>query len=195
MMLPPIIRVFFAIDLPQSIRDSVSRFMGSLKKNAKSHAIRWVRPENLHITLQFLAEVRAEHLSQMLANVRQELEGVVKNSSISFTEVHLFPSVFRPRVIVLGVKPQEELVRLAELIGRGIKASHYDIENRLFRPHLTLGRIKQPFSTNLKFLSAAVVPVMEAISVNEVALFYSEPRPEGSRYTVIERIGWCLPMT
>ena len=188
MTLPPVVRVFFAIDLPEAIRDEVGKFIGQLKKRAKPHAIRWSRPENLHITLQFLAEVRSEHIPLMLENVRKEMVGAIKKSILSLRGLELFPSPFRPRVIVLDIFPQEHLSLLAEVIGRGIVASGYEVEDRPFRAHLTLGRIKQPHAVSLSFLSEFTVPTIDKIAVQDVVLFRSEPQPEGSRYTVIERL-------
>lgn len=191
MTLPPVARVFFAIDLPQSAKEKLSSFIGKLKKKSKSNAIRWTKPENLHITLHFLAEARTEHLTKLIANVRAKIEGASKRMTLTFGELHLFPNPYRPRVIVLEMTPQGELEVLAGLIGHGIKDTNYEIESRPFRAHLTLGRIKQPQGLNLSFLSEFSSPEIEKIEVNEVVLFRSEPQPEGSTYSVLERI-WLI---
>ena len=68
MTLPPIVRVFFAIELPLSTKEMLNKFVVSPKSEAKSNAIRWTKPENLHITLQFLAEVRGEHIATLIEN-------------------------------------------------------------------------------------------------------------------------------
>ena len=71
-----------------------------------------------------------------------------------------------------------------------MKASNYQSENRPFRAHLTLGRIKHTHA-NLNFLSEFTnTPVAEDILLKEIVLFRSEPQPEGSRYSVLERIGF-----
>jgi 2'-5' RNA ligase len=189
MTLPPVVRIFFAIDLPASVKEALGRYIGALKKGSKSKSIRWTKPENLHITLQFLAEVRSEHMANLMENVRRELDRELQHVSLSFGAVHLFPNPYRPRVIVLDVSPQDQLAELAKLIGRGIQATNYDIETRPFRAHLTLGRIKHPHGLNLSFLSEQGSAGIETIEVNEVALFRSQPQEEGSMYTVIERLG------
>jgi RNA 2',3'-cyclic 3'-phosphodiesterase len=188
MTLPPVVRVFFAIDLPQSIKEQLGSVVGALKKKAKSNSIRWTKQENLHITLQFLPEVRSEHLPALIANVRAKMEGAMHHAELTFGELHLFPNPYRPRVIVVEIIPQDDLAALAELIGHGIKASHCEIESRPFRAHLTLGRIKQPQGINLGFLAEFKSLAIEKVTVLEVVLFRSEPQPEGSQYTVIERI-------
>jgi 2'-5' RNA ligase len=188
MTLPPVVRVFFAIELPPSAKEKLGSFIGTIKKRAKSRAIRWAKPENLHITLQFLAEVQSAHLPHLIENVRTKIARKVKKSTLTFGELHLFPNPYRPRVIVLDITPQEELAALAGWIGEGIKLTDYEIENRPFRGHLTLGRIKQPKGLDLSFLSEFPAPEAEKVDLNEIVLFRSEPLPEGSKYSVIEKL-------
>lgn len=187
MSTPSVIRIFFAIELPQSVKEKVSEFIVALKKKAKSNAVRWTKTENLHITLQFLGEVHCEHLSQLVTNVKIKTEGVIKKSSFTLGSINLFPNPYRPRVIVLDITPQEDLAAIAASIGNGMMLSNYKVEKRPFHGHLTLGRIKHP-GVNLTFLSGVELPRIEKIDINEVVLFRSDPQPEGSRYTPIERI-------
>src|SRR5579885_645675 len=188
MTLPPVIRIFFAIDLPEPAKERLGSYISTLKKKAKTNGIRWTKPENLHITLQFLAEVHSEHLPELVRNVRSRIEGTLQGATLTFGSLHLFPSPYRPRVIVLNVAPQDELTVLSELIGEGIKASNYKIEDRPFRAHLTLGRIKQPQGVNLGFLDDSQPVELEEIDVREIVLFRSEPQPEGSKYTIMEKL-------
>ncbi|OGT37783.1 MAG: 2'-5' RNA ligase [Gammaproteobacteria bacterium RIFCSPHIGHO2_12_FULL_37_14] len=161
-----------------------------LKKKSKTNAIRWSILENLHITLQFLPEVHSEHLDRLIQNVRDQLQDKVKSVKLIFDGLELFPNPYRPRVIVLKVISQENLTQLSALIGHGIKASNYELEQRPFRAHLTLGRIKHPHDINLNFLADCRNFSVEAMDINEVILFRSEPLPEGSRYRVLERINF-----
>lgn len=190
MTLPKVARVFFAVDLPDTTKEIIGKFTNSLKKKSKSHAIRWTRPENLHITLQFLAHINIEHIPQLIANVQNEIKDVIKKSSFSFGKITLFPNPYRPRVIVLEVDRQEELTKLAEVIGHGITKTEYPVEKRPFRAHLTLGRIKQPHGIHLEFLSEAKMPEFAEILLAEVILFRSEPEIHGSKYTVLEKISF-----
>jgi 2'-5' RNA ligase len=188
MTLPPIVRVFFAIDLPVSAKEALGKYIGTLKKSSKSKSIRWTKPENLHITLQFLAEVKSEHLATLIKNVRNELNREWQHISLRFGSVQLFPSPYRPRVIVLEIGPQDLLSEISHLVGRGILGTNYEIDDRPFRAHLTLGRIKHPHGLNLSFLSDLSNPGIENIEIGEIALFRSQPQEEGSMYTVLERL-------
>lgn len=188
MTLPPVVRVFFAIDLPLPVKEKLGSFIGALKKKSRTNAIRWSKPVNLHITLQFLSEMRAEHIALLVENVRAKIEGAIHHSTLTLGKVHLFPSPYRPRVMFLDVTPQADLAQLSQLIGHGIKATDYEIEDKPYRAHLTIGRIKHAHGVDLKFLSTVDVPEIGDIDVNEVVLYRSEPLPEGSRYTPLERI-------
>jgi 2'-5' RNA ligase len=188
MTLPPVIRIFFAIDLPVPVKESLGKYIGEIKKKSKSRSIRWTKPENLHITLNFLAEVQADHVQNMLNNVRSELSEFNGGLQFQLGSVQLFPNPFLPRVIVLDVTPQVELIVLSSMIARGIAASHYEIETKPYRAHLTLGRIKHSKDINLRFLTDIKPPPLGELTINEVTLFRSEPHPEGSSYTVIEKI-------
>lgn len=188
MTLPPVVRVFFAIDIPLEAKEMIGQYINHMKKQAKSHSIRWSKPENLHITLQFLAEVKTEHIPDIVAKVREKLTGIFQASTLVLGKPRLFPSPFRPRVIVLEIMPQIELAGLSSLIGEGILACDYAIEDRPFHAHMTLGRIKHTH-VHLEFLAEMPAPNVGKLDVKEVVLFRSEPQADGSVYTAIERIG------
>lgn len=187
MTLPPSIRIFFAIDLPPVVKDKMKAFILALKKRAKTNAIRWTKPENLHITLQFLPSVTSGDLSDLIGRVRGRLMEQVEQTVIAFGHLHLFPSAFHPRVIVLDVTPQQLLAELSSQIGKGIEEAGYQIEDRSFKAHLTIGRIKN-IHLDLGFLSEFTLPAIEPMVVNKVVMFRSEPMPDGSHYTPLDEM-------
>lgn len=186
MTLPTVIRIFFAIDLPQNVKKTIAQFIGELKRSAKTNGIRWTRLENLHITLQFLAKINTQDLSQLMDQVQKNIADV-KSLTFTFKSLALFPHPYRARVIVLDITPQEGLAKLAEGIGKGIQECQYEVEKRPFRGHLTLGRIKH-LGHDLQFLASAKIPSFAPIQVRQVVLFRSEPDENGSRYTVLGQI-------
>lgn len=188
MILPSVVRVFFAIDPPDNIKASMSAYIDSLKDLSKTNKIRWTRTENLHITLQFLAEVQGEHVDLIISKVQAELAAAVSHLTINLRSLYLFPDPHRPRVLVVDVAPQAALAQLSAMIGRGIEAAGYKIEARAFRGHMTIGRFKTSQKTVLNFLSDAKAPDVGEIEIHEVVLFQSESHPEGSRYIPLKRI-------
>ncbi|MFZ2314150.1 MAG: RNA 2',3'-cyclic phosphodiesterase [Gammaproteobacteria bacterium] len=191
MTFPKVWRIFFAVDMAPDLKNRLGDFITTLKERSKSHAIRWSRPENLHITLQFLAEVSSDDVTMIAKEVRKIVEEACSQIEISFGQITLFPHPSRPRVIVLDVSAQEALAELSVKIGKGIQAANYKIEDKPFKAHLTLGRIKQPKGVNLRFLADVVSPITEVVTVKEIVLFRSEPQSDGSRYSLIEKISLC----
>lgn len=188
MMLPPVVRVFFALELPEVLKQKIGEYISALKKKSKPHAIRWTRKDNLHITLQFLAEVRSEDLASLIDKVHNKIKKRIKPLEFKVGELQLFPTPFRPRVIVLEITPLDALAELATLIGKGIVENKYQIDERPFRAHLTLGRIKQPQGLDLSYLTQVTKPAWEPVPLSEVVLFRSEPHSEGSIYTALSRL-------
>ncbi len=191
MILPPVVRVFFAIDLSDSIKSQLATYIDSLRKISKSNQIRWSRPENLHITLQFLADVKSEHIALILEQVQAELIAATPAFKIVLRDLHLYPDPHRPRVIVVDIAPQAALARLSEMIGKGIQKAGYEIEKRAFRAHMTIGRIKTAQMNALSFLSDVAPPSVGEINIEEVVLFQSEPHPDGSHYIPLHRVALC----
>lgn len=188
MTLPPVVRVFFAMDLPATLKHALAQYIGVLKKHSKTRVIRWSLPENLHITLQFLADVNTADLAHLLTHVRTALQTESTPLTFELGRLQIFPDPYRPRVIVMDVSPQTALTRLSQEIGRGILQAGYSIEERPYRAHLTLGRIKQPKGLSLGFLNEVEPPIFGPIIIKEVTLFRSEPQPDGSRYTPLATV-------
>ena len=93
MTLPPVIRVFFAIDLSTLAKEKLGAFITTLKRKSQDPRDSLNKSENLHITLQFLAETHTEHLPELIANVRARIEGAVKSSQF---EVWVLALVSQP---------------------------------------------------------------------------------------------------
>lgn len=188
MTLPAVSRIFFAIDLPEPIKAQVHDYMLALKKKAKTNAIIWTKPIKLHITLQFLPKVKNEDIQQLVKNVRQEMVFTPTIKNLELGKIQLFPSPFRPRVIVLEVSPLQLLTELAQAVGQGIINTQYEVDSRPYRPHLTLARIKHTQRVDLEFLNAVPSLAVGVLPVEEIVLFRSEPQPDGSHYAALEKI-------
>jgi len=188
MILPPVVRVFFAIALPEDINKKIEQYIDELKNLSRTSKIRWTRPENLHITLQFLAEVKSSDVPALLANVEAELTMATVPLYFNLRGLHFFPDPHRPRVLVVDVTPQALLAEWSALVGKGIQKTGYEIENRPYRAHLSIARIKTVQSTTLNFLQHAAPLALPEICIADVVLFQSEPHPDGSHYIPLARI-------
>ena len=188
MSLPSVLRVFFAIPIPADFKKKLARYILELQKQSKTHTISWSRGHHLHITLQFLAEIRTEDIPSLVESVRTSIKTNPYSFIITLGELHFFPNPFRPRVIVLNITPTEAINALADSVGKGIAHIHYPIDHRPFKAHLTLGRIKKAPHLHLDFLEQVKKPDFGEFLVNEVILFRSEPQENGSKYTEMDKI-------
>lgn len=177
-----LIRAFFAIDLPNTIKKELGKFIQQLKNVNAQSAIRWTAVDNLHITLQFMAALQSNDIENLLTSVRKTIL-TEKPFVVSLSALELFPSALQPHAISLGVTNQNQLSALAKAIGSGISACGYEIEKRVFRGHLTLARIKGPIHWQ-----PIALPSIPEIYVKEVTLFRSDPHEKGSRYTPLAEI-------
>src|SRR5688572_27122942 len=94
MTLPPVVRVFFAIALPDTVKEALTHYMAVLKKQSKTSMIRWSHPDNLHITLQFLPEVQSQDLDKMMASVRAALHSNPLPLTFTLGRLQIFPDPY-----------------------------------------------------------------------------------------------------
>ncbi len=139
------IRAFVALELPDSLKEEINSISERLRREFDQARIKWVKPENLHFTLKFMAEVEREIALKGLRNFRE----VVRSIAISPFEVKLerlgvFPNLAVPKVLWIGVdrKAQESMRTLAENLEREYYQLGIPRETREFKAHLTIGRFK-----------------------------------------------------
>ncbi len=178
-----IIRTFIGFELPENIISAI----GSVQEGLKSYGlkVRWVRPKNIHLTLKFLGDIKVFDIK----NVGQVItESVKENGPISLQAkgIGLFPGIKRPRVIWIGLAGQmEPLIGLQKNLDENLERIGFPKENRPFKGHLTLGRIKGKL--NPKTLADAIKEFerfeSEVFDLSRIILFKSELTPKGSIYT------------
>ena len=127
-------RLFIAVNLPAALKAAFSGFSGELP------LARWVRPEELHLTLRFIGEVDQDTTTA--------IRGAL--SRISFAPFKLtlrgvghFPPGKRPRVLWVGLDPCTALMQLHLELELALLETGIPAEGRRFSPHLTLARLKE----------------------------------------------------
>jgi RNA 2',3'-cyclic 3'-phosphodiesterase len=132
------VRLFVALDLPDQVRHAISELIAKLQP--KSRAARWIKPENLHITLKFIGHVGNEKLSPIesaLSSIHAE-----RPVELHFRGMGFFPNERRPRAFWCGIASPPNLAELAANIDRALSPLGVEAETRPFAPHLTLARFK-----------------------------------------------------
>jgi RNA 2',3'-cyclic 3'-phosphodiesterase len=177
-------RIFIAVkvDAGQNLKSMISTFRNSLT----GENIRWVEPENLHLTLAFLGDTEEEKI-KIVSSLLQECCTGFSEFGFTLKGVGIFKNIREPRVIWVGIQLSDKLLRLNEIIRSGFKNCGFNIEERQFKPHLTLGRVKfLKTKTNLNTILKKYYEVeLQNVPVKEVILYESILRPAGPRYNPI----------
>lgn len=179
-----VVRSFLAVELPDTARSACARLAAELGRAPGGDGVRWARPEGYHLTLRFLGNVETERLPELAKRVGEAAADVAP-FVFRLGGVHGFPTPRRPRVVAAVAEPGEVLVALAERVEAGVVAAGLPAETRAFRPHLTLGRVR---NRRLPALEGVVVPGQPEVAVAEVVLFRSDLARDGAVYTALERI-------
>src|SRR5260370_18804905 len=133
-------RLFVALEIPSAVRENLGTLLKSLR--AVSPQTRWVRTENLHMTLKFIGEVEDPEL----AAIRGVLAGVRSDQPVTldFRGLGFYPNDKHPRVLWAGTVASPNLLTLAAGIDNAMETLGIPRERRSFSPHLTLARFEPP---------------------------------------------------
>ncbi len=178
------IRAFLAADPPPEILERIAAIQRELKKTVQG-SIAWVRPEGIHLTLKFFGNIAPEQAEVIVTEVRRSVPGTPP-LSLCGRSLGVFPDPHRPRVIWLGLDGDvARLSALQEKIETGLETCGFAREERPFRAHLTLARIKD--RRGLVGLEQALKnPRLQEAGgfiVDKLTLFRSELTPKGAIYT------------
>jgi len=181
-------RVFIAINFPEDIKEKLFNF-----SNKYSHLpARWVKKENIHITLSFLGNLDDNQLLETIETVKKV---AVKHSSISIKLNKICygpPEKFPPRMVWVKGEENNDLSRLhTDLEDTFFKLPSYEYkikENRPFFLHITLARIK-----SFEFRKLAEnIEIKEDLDlnfkVNTIQVIESELKKTGSEYALLESV-------
>jgi 2'-5' RNA ligase len=180
-------RTFIAIDIPDALRSEMNKIIEELKKCGAD--VRWVKVNSIHLTLKFLGEIPEEIVGKVIKKIDANVAGF-DPLKIRLAELGGFPNLSRPRVIWLG----------AMGIGEGLKVLHKEIEkslqslgfapeNRDFKPHLTLGRVKSPrgLSNLTKMVRDKADVELGEFIADSYYLFQSILKPAGAEYRKVQQ--------
>jgi 2'-5' RNA ligase len=178
------IRSFLAFELPPEIREQIRAISTELRKTALP--VRWVKVENIHLTILFLGSVDED----MIGAIQEKVNVVIHGFSPCGTKldtVGAFPHWRRPRVIWIGLNGDiERLSDLRNDLQEELKPLGFVPEKRPFQPHLTLGRVKKSLGRDddITWIYERYRDIDSKLCLlNELILYKSELRPDGPVYT------------
>lgn len=176
-------RTFIAFELSLNTRMELSRLVNDLRPGLGR--ITWVKPERMHLTLKFLGEID-EHLVAPISERLTEVCASQQPVSLEAVGLGCFPNARRPRVVWVGLEGDlDGARRIQKAIDIALKDFGFQPEEREFKPHITLGRVRGPVKTELLSteINARAGFVFGAETLSEIAFMRSVLRPEGPLYT------------
>lgn len=178
------LRLFFAIELNNELRSALSKLIDELKLEPWGHRVRWVHPENLHITLRFLGPTDPALVFTLAERAHKAIKKI-EPFLLQLHNIRFFPSPTAPRAIAADIIPTSELFELAHSLEEVAGSLRFPPETKPYLPHLTLGRIVHQHTSNLREeLKLNASPML----VNEIVLFNSEKTEYNQTYTPLEYI-------
>jgi len=178
-------RTFVAVNLDNSVKDAIEKHTAGLRKlRAK---IKWVEKDNLHLTLNFLGEIRPELTSDIADAVKNACAGV-SAFDIGVRGTGCFPEKGNPRVVWVAVEEgAKSLSDLSGKIKRCLAGLPVELEDRKFRAHITIGRIKKledsaGFKAEIENLREHFFGFQ---NITNIDLMESRLSPSGPNYTII----------
>lgn len=181
-------RAFVAIELDREIKEVLLALVRDLR--ATRAAVRWAEPGGMHLTLKFLGPIdegQALRVRDILAQVASRHHPF----PLELRGTGAFPGERSPRVLWVGFAPAPELAALQNDLESALVPEGFEREDREFKPHLTLGRVKGP-----ERLGPAMAELAKhrdrsfgSMVARKVTLFESVLRPEGADYRSIFEAG------
>jgi 2'-5' RNA ligase len=172
-------RLFVALDISEELKKELALLEESL---SGCHSLRFVKPENIHLTLKFLGEVRDEKLGK----VKEVLSGVrFGGVKLSTTRIGTFPGV-----LWLGVKLGSDLAQLQQKVQRGVLQFAMR-DPRPYKPHLTVARFQSLSPQERESVDSAVRERRIEVSwkADSFTLYRSKLTPQGPVYEELAVFG------
>lgn len=179
-------RIFVAAKIYPSKK--IIEGINSIKTFLYDEKIKWVNPNNFHITLKFLGDTN-ESLIDEFNNRLSEICRTIKSDTIEIKNFGTFPQRKRPKVLWFGIENYDILNKLHKKIDENFVKLGIKSENRDFNPHLTIGRVKflnnpQRIKKLLDYFESAFFQTQR---IDEIILFESKLSKKGSTYIPLKK--------
>ncbi|MEK7774380.1 MAG: RNA 2',3'-cyclic phosphodiesterase [Candidatus Zixiibacteriota bacterium] len=174
-------RLFIAIPLPKPTEQYLADIIRTLRK--PGDGIKWVDPRNIHLTIRFLGDTEG-HFVPLISKELSEVARVSMVVICKLGGVGAFPNLNRPRVIWVGLENNVDMLKnTASDLEERMRTIGFAPEDKPFKPHLTLGRVRE----GAPQISIAVEAIShmkpaEPVRLDKMILYQSTLTPQGPIY-------------
>ena len=178
-------RLFIGVKV--NFEEKAEAFYLSLPETLDGAEVKWVELKNLHITLKFLGETKLEIINSIIPKLKY-ISRKYNGFEVLLKGVGIFKDFYRPKVVWFGLRNCENFEKIKNEIENSLGDLGFEVDYRKFTPHLTVGRFKQTGSVKelRKLVNSNQDLYFQVIPVNEIILFESVLRNEGTEYKIIE---------
>jgi len=179
------IRAFIAIELNKETQSYLSNIQSELKETGAD--VKWVKSENIHLTLKFLGNIDVSKINQ-IKEILTKISRENTEFTVELSDIGAFPKKEHPRVIWIAIeKNQDKVIKIVADLEERLMELGIAKEDRPFRAHLTLGRVKSNLN-RLKLvekLKNINISQRHSLIVNKLTLFKSTLTPGGPIYEIL----------
>jgi 2'-5' RNA ligase len=181
-------RTFIAIEIPENVKERMTEVQATLRKADIDAS--WPRPEGIHLTLKFLGEVPESQIDEIRNALARAVRGI-NTFRLEGRGTGAFPNARSARVVWMGLSGEmEKLKQLQAAVEENLVRIGLEREDRPFKPHLTLARIKYIRSREAwqKILDQVKDIQLPGFEVSAVSLMKSELKRTGAEYTEVAKV-------
>lgn len=143
--------------------------------------IKWVKTENLHITLAFLGNVPIDRLS-LICDIIESASKTNNPFEINLEGLGFFPNIRQPKILWIGINKSTPLLDIKRQIDSKLQQVGISYDKKPFSPHITIARFKQPIVIEKQILNFNFKAAFQA---RDIHLVKSELLKAGPIYTKI----------
>jgi len=183
-------RLFVAVEIDPRIVQKIARSVDELRRRVDERAPRarigWASTERLHVTVRFIGETSEARAASIASSLAPALP--VEPFDVTVQGIGAFPQYGAPRVLWAGVGAGTEgLAALEREVTRRLATCGLAAEERAYRPHVTLARVREAAGLQTRPLLDGLLDCpFGTYNVNAITLFLSRPSPKGSIYVPLQ---------
>ncbi len=179
-------RIFIAIKVDPC--ETFLKMLNSFKSVLRNDNIKWINPENIHITLAFLGNTEDNLIKEISAMLGKTCKNT-GNFDLVIRGTGVFRNINDPRIIWTNIDHSEKLVMLADKILKSLKLMNIKLDDKPFKPHITIGRLKHLNDKEVfkQFTEKYQTVELQKIYVNEVTLYESILMEKGPKYIPVDK--------
>jgi 2'-5' RNA ligase len=181
------VRTFVALPIPQESQKALDKAQGLLR--ATKADVRWISAASIHLTLKFLGEIDPETLLGITRALRESVQAHGR-FTLCLRGLGAFPGLVAPRIVWCGIEGETHILETLQKDVESVCARFgFPREQRVFRPHLTLGRVRGKRNLQRLVECIKITSVCEnSFEATGINLYKSTLTPGGAVYDVLERL-------